>query len=114
MYRALLLLACCLSLSCCKENQALQKQLDDANAKVKAIQEESLEIDRKLADYRKEIPAYAGVGVAGANQYAVQLATDLVNTESLVAQARTTLKEAETALAAARKELQIVKSKDPR
>jgi hypothetical protein len=112
--RPLIALVCCLGLASCKENQALQKQLDEANAKVQAVSQESIEIDKMLAANRKEIPAYAGIGVAGANHYATQLAQELVNTESLVKQAEATLKEAEASLAAAQKDLQVVKSKDPR
>ncbi|GEP43906.1 hypothetical protein [Brevifollis gellanilyticus] len=112
--RPLLVLTCCLGLASCKENQALQKQLDEANAKVQAVSQESIEIDKMLAANRREIPAYAGVGAAGANHYATQLAQELVNAESLVKQAEASLKDAETSLATAQKDLQIVKSKDPR
>jgi chromosome segregation ATPase len=109
-----LLITTCLFLTSCKKTQELQKQLDEANAKVQAVQMESAEIDKKMADYRKEIPAYAGVGAAGAKQYAVQLAAELISVENQVAQAQETIKQAEAELEHAKKELQTVKSKDPR
>ncbi len=112
--RPLILLACCLGLASCKENQALKIQLDEANAKVAAVAQESIEIDKMLAANRKEIPAYAGLGATGATQYAAQLAQELVNAENLVKQANASIKEAEAALVAAQKDLQTVKAKDPR
>jgi len=109
-----LLIPVCLSLTSCKETQELQKQLNETNSKVQAVVQESLEIDKKMADYRKEIPAYAGVGAAGAKQYAVQLAAELISVENQVDQAQETIKQAEAELEHAKKELQTVKSKDPR
>jgi uncharacterized coiled-coil DUF342 family protein len=109
-----LLLSASLCLTSCKETQELQKQMNEVNAKVQAVQAESLEIDKKMAEYRKEIPAYAGLGVAGARQYAVQLAAELISVENQVAQAQETNKQAESELAQARKDLQAVKAKDPR
>ncbi|MES2594592.1 MAG: hypothetical protein V4662_04615 [Verrucomicrobiota bacterium] len=112
--RAVLLLICGLGLVSCKENQALQKQLDEANAKFQAVSQESIDLEIKLASSRRLIPAYAGVGVAGANHYATQLATELANSEGQLAQAQASITAAEAELEAARKELQLVKSKDPR
>lgn len=112
--RPLILLACCLALTSCKENQQMQQQLDEANAKVKAVQTESLTIDQDMANYRREIPAYAGTGAAGAQQYAVQLATELVALETQVAQTKKTLAESEAALAKARQDLEALRAKAPR
>ena len=109
-----LLMAACLCLTSCKETQELQKQLDETRAKIMAVQQESQDIDKKMADYRKEIPAYAGVGAAGAKQYATQLASELISVENQVTQMVTTIKEAEATLEKARQELQTVKAKDPR
>lgn len=112
--RLLSLLILCAGLSSCKENEALKKQLHEAHNKLQEVQKESLEIDHKLAEYRKVIPAFAGVGVAGARQYSAQLATELVATENQVAQALAALKQSETELAYKQKQLQDVKAKDPR
>lgn len=112
--RPLLLLACCLALTSCEENRQLQKQLDEANAKVQTVQTESLTIDQDMASYRREIPAYAGTGAAGAQQYAVQLATELAAVETQTAQTRKTLADAEAALAKARQDLEALKAKAAR
>lgn len=112
--RPLILLALCLALTSCKENQQMQKQLDAANARVSAVQTESLTIDQDMANYRREIPAYAGTGASGAQQYAVQLATELAALETQVAQTKKTIADAEAALAKARQDLEALRAKAPR
>jgi uncharacterized coiled-coil DUF342 family protein len=111
---ALLLLAACLSLTSCEETQKLQREADETNAKVQAIQQETQQMDMKMAQNRREIPAYVGAGEAAIKQYTVQLAAELAAAEGQVARAQAEVKDAETALAQARKSLAEIKSKDPR
>lgn len=109
-----LLLLTVLGLSSCKETQEIQKQLDTANAQVQSLQKELAQMDMQMAEHRKTIPAYAGTGEAGAKQYAVQLASELVAAENEAATLQTAIQAAETALAEAQKSHELVKSKDPR
>lgn len=111
---ALLILAGCLSLTSCEETQKLQREAGDTNTKVQAIQQETQQMDMKMAQYRREIPAYVGAGEAAIKQYTVQLAAELAAAEGQVARAQAEVKEAEAALAQARKSLEEIKSKDPR
>ena len=111
---ALLLLLTVLSLSSCKENQEIQKQLNATNAQVQSLQKELAQMDIQMAEHRKTIPAYAGTGEAGAKQYAVQLASELIAAENEVTRLQTDIQAAETALAEAKKSHDLVKSKDPR
>lgn len=103
-----------LCLSSCKENQEIQKQLDAANAQVQTLQKELAQMDLKMAEHRKTIPAYAGTGEAGAKQYAVQLASELVAAENEAVRLQTAIQAAEAALAESQKSYDLVKSKDPR
>jgi chromosome segregation ATPase len=112
--RTLLPLLACLSLASCKENQEIQKQLDTANAQVQSLQKELAQMDAKMAEHRKTIPAYAGTGEAGAKQYAVQLASELVAAENEAARLQTAIQAAETVLSESQKSYDLVKSKDPR
>jgi len=100
-----------LTLCGCKENQALQKELDAQNARLKALQQESFQMDQKMADFRKEIPASMGVGVAAAKNYAGLLAADLVATENQITQAQGQLKDAEMILAQIQKDIGMIKAK---
>lgn len=111
---AWLLVTACLSLSSCEQNQKLQQQLTEANEQVQSLQKEMAQIDAKLAEHRKTIPVYAGTGEAGAKQYSVQLASELVVTENEAARLQVAIQEAEAALINAQKNYDLVKSKDPR
>lgn len=109
--RLLLVSVFSLTLCGCKENQALQKELDAQNARLKALQQESFQMDQKMADFRKEIPASMGVGVAAAKNYAGLLAADLVATENQITQAQGQLKDAEMILAQIQKDIGMIKAK---
>lgn len=109
-----LLLLTVLCLSSCKENQEIKTQLDAANAQVQSLQKELAQMDIQMAEHRKNIPAYAGTGEAGAKQYAVQLASELIAAENEAARLQTAIQAAESALAEAQKSHDLVKSKDPR
>lgn len=112
--KALLFFAGCLSLTSCEETQKMQREAEETHAKVQVIQQETQQMDMKMAQYRREIPGYVGAGEAGIRQYTVQLASELAAAEGQVARTQAEVMEAEAALADARKSLEAVKSKDPR
>ncbi len=103
-----------LCMTSCKENQEIQQKLVAANAKVQALQKELTLMDTQLAEHRKTIPAYAGIGEAGAKQYAVQLASELVGAENEASRLQTAIQAAEGALTESQNSYDLVKSKDPR
>lgn len=112
--QALLLLAGCLGLTSCDETQKLQREAEETQARVQTIQQETQQMDMKMAQYRREIPTYVGAGEAAMKRHMVQLAAELAAAEGQVARAQAEVKEAETILAQARKSLADIKSKDPR
>ncbi len=103
-----------LCMTSCKENQELQQKLEATNTKIQSLQKELAEMDAKLLEHRQNIPAYAGTGEAGAKQYAVQLASELVGAENEAARLQTAIQAAEAALTESQKSFELVKSKDPR
>ena len=85
--------------------------LQDGVSALHALQQESFQMDQKMADFRKEIPASMGVGVAAAKNYAGLLAADLVATENQITQAQGQLKDAEMILAQIQKDIGMIKAK---
>ncbi len=103
-----------LLLSSCQETEKLKAEAKDTQQKVAAVQQELLNMDIKMADYRKAIPSYAGQGEVGAKRYAVEVAKELAGVEAQIADAKQSIQTAQAALESAKAEFEAVKAKDPR
>lgn len=109
----LLLPLMCLLLSSCKETLQMKSELNELNAKIQSVQTEMSQIDAQMMSLRSQLPPTVATEQA-AKQLVVQLAAGVVAIENEIAQTQASIKEAEVALEAARKDTEALRNKDPR
>lgn len=107
------LLLVCVALVSCKETKLMQAQLAELNVKIQAVQAEMVQMENQMADYRKQMPTAMSGGQVAKQQAAV-LAAGLAAVETEIAQTQAAIKDTESAIEAAKKDLETLRTKDPR
>jgi hypothetical protein len=98
----------CFALTSCKETESMKKDVESTTAQIQMLQNESASMDTQMIELRKFLPPTVATEPL-IKQFSAKLAVEVVGIENEIARVKTSLVEAETQLASARKDLETIR-----